>query len=34
LEKRVDEEMKASSFVAEAKLMGFSDEEVRGAFLK
>ena len=34
LEKRVNEEMQASSFVAEAKMMGFSDEEIRGAFLK
>jgi len=34
LEKRINEEMQASSFAAEAKLMGFSDEEIRGAFLK
>jgi len=34
LEKRLDEEMQASSFVAEAQMMGFSDEEVREAFLK
>jgi len=26
--------MQASSFVAEAKIMGFSDEEIREAFLK
>jgi len=34
LEKRINEEMQASSFAAEAKLIGFSDEEIRGAFLK
>ena len=34
LEKRVNEEMQASSFVAEAKMMGFGDEEIGGAFLK
>ena len=34
LETRVNEEMQASSFVAEAKIMGFSDEEIRETFLK
>jgi len=34
LEMRVNEEMQASSFVAEAKIMGFNDEEIREAFRK
>ena len=34
LEKRLNEEMQASSFVAEEKMMGFSDEKIREAFLK
>jgi len=34
LERRVNAEMQASSFVAEAKIIGFSDEGIRGAFLK
>ena len=34
LERRANAEMQASSFVAEAKIMGFSDEEIREAFLK
>jgi len=34
LERRANAEMQASSFVAEAKIIGFSDEEIREAFLK
>ena len=34
LERRVNAEMQASSFVAEAKIMGFSDREIREIFLK
>jgi len=34
LETRVNEEMQASSFAAEDKIMGFSDEEIRETFLK
>jgi len=34
LETRVNEEMQTSSFAPEAKIMGFSDEEIRETFLK
>ena len=34
MEKKVNEKIQASSFVPEAKIMGFSDEEIREAFRK
>jgi len=34
LERKVDEEMETSSFVADARLMGFSAEEIRCAMLR
>jgi len=34
LEIKIDEEMETSSLVAEARLMGFSDDDIRNAMLR